>query len=62
MLGDSGLAHPFRIDAAGGLRVVAMSDAVANVAAATGAKDILVAERPDLEAMALATCRRISMP
>ena len=51
-----------RIDAAGGLRVVAMSDAVANVAAATGAKDILVAERPDLEAMALATCRRISMP
>lgn len=50
-----------RIDGADALRVVAMSGAVADAAAANGACDILVAERPDLEAMALATCRRISM-
>ena len=43
------------------LRIVAMSKAVADKAAACGARDALVAERPDLEAMALATCRRISM-
>ncbi len=43
------------------LRIVAMSRAVADSAAACGARDILVSERPDLEAMALATCRRISM-
>jgi hypothetical protein len=35
---------------------------VADAAEANGAKDILVAERPDLEAMALATCRRILKP
>jgi uroporphyrinogen-III synthase len=51
-----------RIDRADVLRVVAMSDAVADAAEANGAKDILVAERPDLEAMALATCRRILKP
>jgi uroporphyrinogen-III synthase len=43
------------------LRVIAMSQAVADKAAVCGALDILLAERPDLEAMALATCRRISM-
>ncbi|MGA1180551.1 MAG: uroporphyrinogen-III synthase [Marivivens sp.] len=43
------------------MRVVAMSQTVADKAAVCGARDILVAERPDLEAMALATCRRISM-
>jgi uroporphyrinogen-III synthase len=43
------------------LRIVAMSQAVADKAAVCGARDILLAERPDLEAMALATCRRISM-
>ena len=43
------------------MRVVAMSQTIADRAAACGARDVLVAERPDLEAMALATCRRISM-
>ena len=43
------------------LRVIAMSQAVADKAAACGLRDIIVAERPDLEAMALAACRRISM-
>lgn len=43
------------------MRVIAMSQTVADKAAACGARDILVAERPDLEAMVLATCRRISM-
>jgi len=43
------------------LRIVAMSQAVADKAYACGARDILLAQRPDLEAMALATCRRISM-
>ena len=43
------------------LRVIAMSQAVADKAAACGARDIFVVERPDIEAMVLATCRRISM-
>ena len=43
------------------LRIVAMSQAVADKAYACGVRQILLAEGPDLEAMALATCSRISM-
>jgi uroporphyrinogen-III synthase len=50
-----------QIKAADPMRIIAMSKAVADKASACGARDILVAERPDLEAMVLATCRRISM-
>ncbi|HSG36073.1 MAG TPA: uroporphyrinogen-III synthase [Paracoccaceae bacterium] len=50
-----------QIAGAGALRVVAMSSAVADKAASCGAQDILVADRPNLDAMVLATCRRLSM-